>query len=103
MECGDESPLSIAATRRGESPTADESAVEKAGASCRTPKFGAVRPDKLFERCGRGNHQKGPLTMRLSPRPSKAVERNGGELSKNGNSPLFQQNERKRKKEVNKS
>jgi hypothetical protein len=38
-ECGDSSPLSLAATRCGEKPTADESAEEKAGASSRTPKF----------------------------------------------------------------
>jgi len=40
----------VAATRRGESPTAGESAAEKAGASSRTPKLGCVRLDKLFER-----------------------------------------------------
>jgi hypothetical protein len=34
------SPLLLAATRRGESPTAGESAVEKAGASSRTPNCG---------------------------------------------------------------
>jgi hypothetical protein len=42
LECGpsvDGSPLWLAATRRGESPTTDESAVEKAGASSRTPKL----------------------------------------------------------------
>jgi hypothetical protein len=38
LECGDLSPLSLAATRRGDPPTADESAAEKAGASSRTPK-----------------------------------------------------------------
>ena len=38
LECGDSSSLLLAATRRGES-TADESAVEKAGASSRTPKL----------------------------------------------------------------
>jgi hypothetical protein len=39
-ECGGSSPLLLAATRRGESATADESAVEKAGASSRTPNCG---------------------------------------------------------------
>jgi hypothetical protein len=78
LECGDSSPLSIAATRRGQSPSADSSAVEKAGASSRTPKLASVRPDKLFDRCGRGNHQKGPLTTGLKPRPSKAVVRKAG-------------------------
>src|SRR5208283_2105078 len=38
-ECGDSSPLSLAATRCGDTATADESAAEKAGASSRTPKF----------------------------------------------------------------
>ena len=35
-ECGDSSPLLLAATRRGESSTADKSAVAKAGASAGT-------------------------------------------------------------------
>jgi hypothetical protein len=69
LECGDSSPLSIAATGRGKSPSADESALEKAGASSRTPKFASERPDKLFDRGERGNPQKGP---------SKAVVRNAG-------------------------
>jgi hypothetical protein len=42
-ECGDSSPLSLAATRRGVSQTADESAVEKAGPISRTPKFRTAR------------------------------------------------------------
>jgi adenine-specific DNA-methyltransferase len=37
LECGDSSPLSAAATSRGDSQTADKSAAEKAGASSRTP------------------------------------------------------------------
>ena len=39
LECGDLSPLWLAATRRGATRTADESAAEKAGASSRTPKM----------------------------------------------------------------
>jgi hypothetical protein len=38
LECGDSSPLLYATTGRGVRHTADESAVEKAGASSRTPK-----------------------------------------------------------------
>jgi len=38
-ECGDSSPLWLAATRRGAIRTADESVVEKVGASSRTPKL----------------------------------------------------------------
>jgi hypothetical protein len=38
-ECGESSPLLPAATGRGAWRTADESALEKAGASSRTPKF----------------------------------------------------------------
>ena len=45
LECGDESPLLLAGTRRGES-SADESAVERAGASSRTPKFVGTRRGK---------------------------------------------------------
>jgi len=37
LECGGLPPLSVAATSRGDSQTADKSAVEKAGASSRTP------------------------------------------------------------------
>jgi adenine-specific DNA-methyltransferase len=37
LECGSLLPLSVAATDRGDSPTADKSAAEKAGASSRTP------------------------------------------------------------------
>ena len=47
-ECGDSSPLLLAATRRGESSTADKSAVGKAGASSRTPKIAAARPYRFF-------------------------------------------------------
>ena len=43
-ECGDLSPLFLAATRRGESSTADKSADGKAGASSRTPKIAAGIP-----------------------------------------------------------
>ena len=43
-ECGDESPLLLAATRRGESSTTDKSAVAKAVASSRTPKIAIARP-----------------------------------------------------------
>jgi hypothetical protein len=49
LECGDLSPLSLAATRRGEAQTADESAVEKAATSRRTPKFGCVLPRYIGE------------------------------------------------------
>jgi hypothetical protein len=38
-DCGDSSPLSPDATRRGDQPTPAESVVEKAGASSRTPKL----------------------------------------------------------------
>ena len=47
-ECGDSSPLLPAATRRGESSTADKSAVAKAGASSRTPKIAVAPPYRLF-------------------------------------------------------
>jgi len=53
-ECGDSSPPLLAATRRGESPPADESAVEKVGASSRTPNcrenFGLGRPAQAILR-----------------------------------------------------
>src|ERR1700721_398617 len=47
-ECGDSSPVLLAATRPGESTTADKSAVGKAGASSRTPKIAVARPHRLF-------------------------------------------------------
>jgi len=43
LECGDSSPLSLAATGRGEQHTADESAAEKAGPSSRTTKFSQTK------------------------------------------------------------
>ena len=62
LDCGDSSPLLLAATRRGEEPTADESAVEKAGASSRTPKSGIVPSHKLLLVVGGGIHQEGRIT-----------------------------------------
>jgi len=47
LECGDTSPLLPAATRHGASPHADESAVEKAGPSSRTPKLRAARSRRM--------------------------------------------------------
>ena len=41
-ECGDSSPLSLAATRCGNSLSVDESAEAKAGASSRTPKLASL-------------------------------------------------------------
>jgi hypothetical protein len=68
-----------AATRRGERPTADESAVEKAATSRRTPKFGFARMHKLFAGAGRGNNQKGLISAGQKPRPYKTVMGNPGE------------------------
>jgi len=53
LECGDSSPLLLAAIRRGAIRTADKSAVEKAGASSRSPKI-VVRNLERFVRV-RGN------------------------------------------------
>jgi hypothetical protein len=48
-ECGGSTPLLLAATSRGEGPTADESAVEKAGPSSRTPKFRPIEELRIGE------------------------------------------------------
>jgi hypothetical protein len=57
----------LAATRRGEEPTADNSAVEKAGASSRTPKPGIMPPHKLLAVAGGGYHQEGRITTVPNP------------------------------------
>ena len=62
---------SSAATRRGESATADESAVENAGASYRTPKLASVCPDKRFER---GGLAKSPRVISISKHSDLGVQ-----------------------------
>jgi hypothetical protein len=49
LECGGSTPLSLAATRRGASPIADESALEKAASSRRTPRCFAHHAQGRFE------------------------------------------------------
>ena len=66
-ECGDSSPLLLAATRRGESPTGDESEVERAGASSRTPKLAIMHSHKLFALAGGGNRQDDRITAVPNP------------------------------------
>ena len=66
-ECGDSSPLLLAATRRGESPTADKSAVGKAGASSRTPKISVARPYRLFGVTAGGIVRKAAYRPGLTP------------------------------------
>ena len=66
-ECGDSSPLLLAATRRGESSTADKSAVGKAGASSRTPKIAVARPYRLFGVTAGGIARKAAYRPRLTP------------------------------------
>ena len=81
LECGGLSPLLLAATRRGEEWTADESAVEKAGTSSRTPKFGNVRtPTAQLDQA-----KSGPLT-------SQRFEKAGtsSRTPKSGNAQLLQ-------------
>jgi len=79
-ECGDSSPLLLAATRRGEEPTADKSAVEKAGASSRTPKLGIMRPHKLLAVAGSGNHQEGRIATVPTPPFLSSREKSGWHL-----------------------
>ena len=75
-ECGDSSPLLFAATRRGESSTADKSAVGKAGASSRTPKIAVTRPYRLFGAAG-GLARKAAYRPRLTPQFQSCGEKSG--------------------------
>jgi len=78
LEGGDSSPLSLAATRRGQSPSADESALEEAGASSRTPKFAS---DRAPRRLGGGSDE-----VRVLCAPQRlfdsAQTRHGGDFRK---------------------
>ena len=65
-ECGDSSPLLLAATRRGESSTADKSAAGKAAASYRTPKIAAA-PVQVVRRYGGRNSQEGRISATPDP------------------------------------
>src|ERR1700722_3248670 len=85
-ECGDSSPLLLAATCRGESSTADKSAVGKAGASSRTPKIAVARPYRLFGVTAGIIARKAAYRPRLTPPFLSPGEKSG--LKKSGRLPL---------------
>ena len=76
LECGDSSPLLLAATRRGE-PAADESAVEEAGASSRTPKRAIPPRTNCWRTAGGGTSLGGSIMAVLRPTVSNPGEKSG--------------------------